>query len=337
MEVDFKHVQSAHCENGVTTNLLSHSGITQITEPLAFGIGSGIFYIHIPFLKINNGPAISFRSMPGSIFSRTCNALGVKVVRKTFSSREKAQQFLDDCLAKNQPAGCQVGVYFLTYFPKEFRFHFNAHNLVVYGKEGDNYLISDPVMETVTTLSAHDLERVRFAQGALAPKGQIYFPKEHREVNNEQIKKAIIKGIKHSAWFMADTPVPIIGTNGIRFTARQIKTWREKLGVRRGGAYLAQLVRMQEEIGTGGAGFRFVYAAFLQQAHAYIPNDKLLEVSKQFTGIGDLWRSAAVQAAGIYKGRITEQSDFNQMADYLFEIADKETTAFRALSKTKWQ
>ena len=54
---------------------------------------------------------------------------------------------LDECLKAGHPVGCQVGVYYLTYFPKEYRFHFNAHNLIVFGKEDDNYLISDPVME----------------------------------------------------------------------------------------------------------------------------------------------------------------------------------------------
>ncbi|MES2620442.1 MAG: BtrH N-terminal domain-containing protein [Bacteroidota bacterium] len=337
MELNFKHIQAAHCENGVTTNLLTYSGIHQITEPLAFGIGAGIFYIHIPFLKISGGPAISFRTMPGYIFSRTCSALGVSVVRKTFSSKEKAQKFLDDCLAKGQPAGCQVGVYHLTYFPKEFRFHFNAHNLVVYGKEGGTYKVSDPVMETVTTISAHDLERVRFAKGALAPNGQIYFPKESKAISDERISKAIIKGIKHASWFMTETPVPILGIAGIRFTAARIKTWRESLGVRRGGIYLAQLVRMGEEIGTGGAGFRFVYAAFLQQAHTYVRKDELLEISKQFTAIGDLWRSSSVQASGIYKGRLTEQQDFNVMGDMLLNIADKEKAAFKALQKINWK
>ena len=336
MELNFQHIQAAHCENGVTTNLLKFSGIQQITEPLAFGIGAGIFYIHIPFLKISGGPAISFRTMPGQIFSRTCKALGVTVERKTFSSKEKAQQFLDDCLAKGQPAGCQVGVYHLTYFPKEFRFHFNAHNLVVYGKEEDIYKVSDPVMETVTTISAHDLERVRFAKGALAPKGQIYFPKESKPIADEQIKRAIIKGIKHASWFMTETRVPILGVAGIRFTAGRIKTWRESLGARRGGLYLAQLVRMGEEIGTGGAGFRFVYAAFLQQSHPFVQRDELLEISKQFTAIGDLWRASSVKASGIYKGRLSEQKDFDIMGDMLLEIADKEKSTFKSLYKIKW-
>ncbi len=337
MELNFQHIQAAHCENGVTTNLLRYAGMHQITEPLAFGIGAGIFYIHIPFLKISGGPAISFRTMPGQIFSRTCKALGVPVERKTFNSKEKAQQFLDECLAKGQPAGCQVGVYHLTYFPKEFRFHFNAHNLVVYGKQGDIYNVSDPVMETVTTISAPDLERVRFAKGALAPNGQIYFPKEGRPITEPQISKAIVKGIKHAAWFMTETPMPILGIAGIRFTAGRIKTWREALGPRRGGIYLAQLVRMGEEIGTGGAGFRFVYAAFLQQAHPFVKKDELLEISKQFTAIGDLWRASSVQASGIYKGRLTTQQDFNVMGDMLLHIADKEKEAFKGLLKIKWK
>ncbi|HRG52913.1 MAG TPA: BtrH N-terminal domain-containing protein, partial [Bacteroidia bacterium] len=65
MEKEFKHIQTAHCENGVATSLLKYHGLGFMTEPLAFGIGSGLFYLHIPFLSINNGPAITYRSMPG--------------------------------------------------------------------------------------------------------------------------------------------------------------------------------------------------------------------------------------------------------------------------------
>ena len=135
---------------------------------------------------------------------------------------------------------------------------------------------------------------------------------------------------------MTETPVPILGVAGIRFTAGRIKTWRESLGARRGGLYLAQLVRMGEEIGTGGAGFRFVYAAFLQQAHSFVKRDELLEISKKFTAIGYLWSAYSVQPSGIYKGRMTKQQDFNVMGDMLLNIADKEKAAFKALYKIKW-
>src|SRR4030081_2963582 len=134
MKIDFEHLQAAHCENGVTTNLLRSVGVNKLTEPLSFGIGSGIFFIYIPLMKINNGPAIAFRTQPGLIFKRTCKLLGIPVTRKKFSSKQEAEQFLLQCLEQGKPVGCQVGVYYLSYFPKEYRFHFNAHNLIVYGK-----------------------------------------------------------------------------------------------------------------------------------------------------------------------------------------------------------
>lgn len=336
MKLNFEHVQAAHCENGVTTSLLQNVGIHQITEPLAFGIGAGLFFVYVPLVKINNGPAIAFRSLPGWVFKRTCKALDIPVVRKKFSSKEKAQAYLDACLEAGHPVGCQVGVYYLPYFPKEYRFHFNAHNLIVYGKEGDNYLISDPVMETVTTITSYELERVRFAKGALSPKGQLYYPVEGRPVTDDQIRKAIKSGIAKNVSSMIHFTGPIAGVNGIRFIAKRIKNWRDKLGLKTAGLYLAQLVRMQEEIGTGGGGFRYIYGAFLQQSHAYLPNDDLLEISRQFTKSGDLWRESAIQASGIYKGRIGSQADFDQMGDYLLEIAETEQQAFTSLSKIKW-
>ncbi len=337
MKIDFEHIQSAHCETGVTTNLLRHIGVSKMTEPLAFGIGAGLFFVYIPFLKINNGPAIAFRTLPGLVFSRTCKSLGIPVARKKFSGKEKAEEVLMESLEKGRPVGCQVGVYYLSYFPKEYRFHFNAHNLVVFGKEQDNYLISDPIMEHPTTLTSYELGRVRFAKGALAPRGQLYYPQPGAPVTDEQIKRAIRSGIQKNINNMLHIPGPIAGVKGIRYTGKRIKKWRSSLGLKKAGLYLAQLVRMQEEIGTGGGGFRYIYGAFLQEALAYHPQEALLEISTMFTRSGDAWREAAVLASGIYKGRLGSQEDFNTMGDHLLEIAELEKQAFTALSKIKWQ
>jgi hypothetical protein len=338
MKVDFEHRQAAHCESGVTSNLLSKISGDKITEPLAFGIGAGLFFAYIPFIKINNGPAIAFRTMPGDIFKRTCKSLGIPVRSKKFSSKEQAEAFLQERLNEGQPVGCQVGVYYLSYFPREYRFHFNAHNLVVFGKDEDNYLISDPIMETPTTLTSYELQRVRFAKGALAPKGQVYYPESNTSITNEQIRQAIKNGIKKNVFNMLSIPGWFAGVDGIRYTGKKIKGWRDKLGIKTAGSYLAQLVRMQEEIGTGGGGFRYMYGAFLQEAYGYhTQQDELIDIASQFTQAGDLWRTAAVHAAGIYKGRLGSQEDFNTMGDYLLEVADLEDAAFKALKKIQWR
>src|ERR1700710_221929 len=98
MKIDFEHRQAAHCESGVTTNLLWQSSNGKITEPLAFGIGAGLFFAYIPLIKINNGPAIAFRTLPGYIFNRTAKSLGIPVISKRFGSKQKAQVYLDECL-----------------------------------------------------------------------------------------------------------------------------------------------------------------------------------------------------------------------------------------------
>lgn len=329
MQTNFIHHQSAHCENGVASNLLKFNGIN-INEPMIFGIGSGLFFFYLPFLKVNHAPAISYRPMPGAIFNKAAKRLGIKVKRIKFSSPKEAQKALELNLKNNIPTGLQVGVYNLTYFPDEYRFHFNAHNLVVYGKEGGNFLVSDPVMETVTTLTEKELEKVRFAKGALAPKGQMYYPIVIPE--NIDWETAIKKGIKNTCNDML-APVPIVGVKAIRWVAKSIPKWSTKLGVKVTNHYLAQLIRMQEEIGTGGGGFRFIYAAFLQEAAVTLKNDKLKELSKEMTIIGDLWRNFAVNAARVYKNRSNQVDVYNSLSKEMLHLADLEEAFFKKLKK----
>ncbi len=329
METNFVHHQSAHCENGVASNLLKQQGIN-ISEPMVFGIGSGIFFFYLPLLKVNHAPAISYRPMPGFIFNRAAKRLGIRIKRVKFSSKKNAQIALEENLRNNIPTGLQVGVYHLTYFPDEYRFHFNAHNLVVYGKKGNTFLISDPVMETVTTLTEVELEKVRFAKGALAPKGQMYFPIHIPEKIDWEL--AIKKGIKNTCRDML-APMPIIGVKGIRYVAKSIPKWADKRGTKVANHYLAQMVRMQEEIGTGGGGFRFIYAAFLQEASAVLKNDTLYALSKEMTLIGDLWRDFAVNASRVYKNRSNQTDVYNSLSKELLHIADLEENFYKALKK----
>ncbi|AEH01924.1 BtrH N-terminal domain-containing protein [Lacinutrix sp. 5H-3-7-4] len=329
MEIKFTHHQTAHCENGVISNLMKHNGFN-ISEPMAFGIGSGLLFCYIPFLKVNHAPSFSYRSMPGTIFKRFAKRTGIKIKRQKFKNSKDAKAVLDKNLKDNNPVGLQVGVFGLTYFPDEYRFHFNAHNLVVYGKNENTYLISDPVMETVTTLTDKELEKVRFAKGALAPKGHMYYPVDFpKELS---LEKAIVKGIKHTCRDML-APMPVIGVKGIKYTAKLIRKWPKTKGTKKANHYLGQIVRMQEEIGTGGGGFRYIFAAFLQEASKVLNNDKLLELSKEMTLIGDLWRDFAVDASRIYRNRSSKVDGYNDIANQLEIIADKEKAFFTTLKK----
>ncbi|MBE8713904.1 BtrH-related acyltransferase DarH [Sphingobacterium hungaricum] len=329
MQQEFKHHITAHCENGVASNLLKNKGL-DISEPMVFGIGAGLFYVYLPFIKVNHAPGISYRPMPGWIFNGLAKRLGIKIKRQKFSTPEKAKAVLDENLKNNNPAGLQVGVYHLPYFPDDYRFHFNAHNLVVYGKEDGQYLVSDPTMETIHKMTDAELEKVRFAKGFLAPKGHIYYPIYIPEKIDWET--AIRKGIQKVCSNML-APVPIIGVKGIRMVARAIAKWPTKYGVKKANYYLAQMVRMQEEIGTGGGGFRYIYSAFLQEAGKKINNPQLVSLSEEMTKIGDLWRDFAVKASRVYKQRSNEEDVYSSLSNDLLHLADLEEDFFKKLKK----
>jgi hypothetical protein len=93
--------------------------------------------------------------------------------------------------------------------------------------------------------------------------------------------------------------------------------------------FIGHVVRMQEEIGTGGAGFRFIYAGFLQEAAQLLDKPQLQQMSERLIAIGDGWRAFALKAARMVKGR--EPVDPVALAGKLREQAQQEEDFFRDL------
>ncbi|MET7001320.1 BtrH N-terminal domain-containing protein [Chitinophaga defluvii] len=328
----FKHVQTAHCESGVISNMFGHYGL-QISEPMAFGIGAGIFFGHLPFVKVNGVPGTTYRIWPGAIFQRVCKRLGVKMELQKFSSPQKAMTALDNVIEKGIPVGVLSSVYYLPYFPPSYRFHFNAHNLVIYGKEGENYLVSDPVMDTVTQIDPESLIQARFAKGFPEPKGKMYYPLHVPE--KVSLHKPIKEGIDQACHFMLKVPIPLFGVKGIRFLAGRVKNYPEKVGDRKAVLYLGNIIRMQEEIGTGGAGFRFLYAAFLQEAAMLLQKEELSVLSQDLTKVGDIWRNFAFHAGRVCKSRAADGVSYKELSEMLVQCSVEEEQLFRRLSKVK--
>jgi hypothetical protein len=328
VKIPFEHRPSAHCENGVTSNLLNYYNIN-LSEPMIFGIGSGLFFSYMPFIKLNYLPVISFRPLPGWIFKRITKRLNIKISRRKFANSQAAMAALDQNISKGIPTGCLVGVFHLTYFPRPYRFHFNAHNIIVFGRENGDYLISDPVMENPEKLSYEDLKRVRYAKGTYPPVGRMYFVKSISD--SYDLPEAIIKGIRKTSKDMLNIPIPLFGVKGIRYLAKSIKRWPRRLGPKKASLYLGQVIRMLEEIGTGGAGFRFIYAAFLQEAATVLNKDWLNDLSKEMTMVGDRWRQFAIMSGRIFKERAKSEENYESAANILLDIADREESIFKKL------
>jgi hypothetical protein len=90
---------------------------------------------------------------------------------------------------------------------------------------------------------------------------------------------------------------------------------------------------MQEEIGTGGAGFRFMYASFLQELAAatrYLP---LEAMAQRLVAIGDRWQEFAIACARMIKRR--DPLEPRALGARLRELAADEQTFFQDLNRAR--
>lgn len=333
MEITFEHRTAAHCENGVTANLLRFYGY-DYPEPLIFGLSSSLYFVHLPFIRLAGFPVTSFRPLPGVIFARVTRLLGFGTRKSIFLNRKNAVRQLDRLIERGIPAGCVVGMYFLPYMPPEYRFHFNAHNICVVGREGDDYLISDPLATEKVTIPSGDLLRARFARGTYPPFGKLYWitsPPKHEP----DMKKLLHKAIRKNCYRMIHQPgpVPFVGVNTFGYLGNRIPKFPQRYGNRQAALHLVQIIRMMEEIGTGGAGFRFLYAAFLQQAAEITGIGELNDFSLRLTDIGDQWRTFASEAGRISKNRSPDGVDYQTIGDRLKAIGRQEQRFFTDLER----
>lgn len=331
--IDYTHRQAGHCESGATSNLFKFYG-HDISEPMAFGIGNGLYFSYIPFLKIQFAPMISFRNLPNTVFHRSMKYLDIDatVIRKIQDPKE-AMLALDRNLEKGIPTGMQVGVFNLTFFPPEYRMHYNMHNIVCFGKEGNLYHISDTVMETPQVLTYEDLLRVRYAKGAFAPKGKMYWINSMKK--DLDIKSAVNAGIKKTVYEMIKIPFPLIGVKGIRWMSRDLRKWPKKHGNEKAAFYLGQIMRMAEDFGTGGAGFRYIYGAFLKEAGEKFNHSGLMEASVMMGKTANRWREFTYIGARNCKSRSKPEEDYGMLGDIMSEIADMEERVYKKLDKIK--
>jgi len=329
MPDSFVHAHASHCESGVMSSLLRHHGLP-MSEAMVFGLASALSFAYLPFVRINGLPLVSYRMPPRAIIRGLARSLRLDIRFETFRSPSAGMERLDALLASGTLVGLQTSVFWLPYFPPDLRFHFNAHNVLVYGRERDDYLVSDPVGETTVRCARADLERARFAKGVLAPKGLLYFmtttPPAPDWAGLGQ------RALARTARIML-APLPLVGVVGMRMLARQI----ERLPLADGGEsarlYIGNIVRMQEEIGTGGGGFRFLYASFLQELAAKTGYAVLEGLAGRLVEIGDRWREFALASARMIRGR--DALSPPALAEHLRALAADEKLFFQNLNRAQ--
>lgn len=331
----YKHLQGGHCESGSVSSIVTNYGF-DLSEPMAFGIASNIGFVYLPFVKIWGRPLIAWRMLPQSIVKGVQKRLGIRFCVKTYdyNHEEEAMDELDRLLDEGRPVGMQVSIAYLEYFLGDFRLPNNTHMTIVSGREGDEYLINDPLWDCPTRVRREDLRKARFSRGPNAPKGFMFYPLEFPETID--YKRAVKKSIKRVQFMMLQPMFPYYGVLGIKTFARAIRRLQKNPDKKYVRGMIGHFVLFQEEVGTGGGGFRYMYAAFLREAYDLLKIPELLEASKKFTAIGDKWRLAAASCGKFIQGK-TDEVDLEKAARLYRECGEEEKEAYLLLKKIRWK
>jgi hypothetical protein len=320
-EVPFKHKMGAHCESGAVTSLLNNAGL-EITEPMVFGISSGIFFAYFHKMKSFTFPTFIVRNKPGQMRINLSKRLEIPFYTEDFKTVEEGEERLDQLLEQNIPVGVQVDFFYMDYLPHWERVHINVHYIVIVGKEDSQYIVSDSYFPQLVGLKAESLRKARFAGGSMSPKGFLFYPEMIPQ--NPDYPKAVKKGIEKACFNMLKIPMPFLGVKGIRTFAKKIMEWpRFARDIEHLSHEIMKINILLEDQGTGGAGFRFIFASFLQQASAILGNPELERLSK-----------ISLFAARIGKNRDLGEDRFRELSRLIYERADLEEKFFRELRKT---
>jgi hypothetical protein len=328
----FNHKMAAHCETGAVTSLLNNAGL-EITEPLVFGISSGIFFGYFHKMKSFAFPTFIVRNKPGSIRTNLAKRLGIRFHSEKFRNPDEGMKRLDELIGKGIPVAVQVDFFYMDYLPEWERVHINVHFIVVVGKTGSKYIVSDSYFPKLVELEESSMREARFAGGSMAPKGFLFHP----EFIPDKIDyaKAIRKGTRKACFNMLSIPIPFLGVKGIRRFGNKITEWPSfARDIEHLSHEIMKINVLLEDQGTGGAGFRFMYATYLQQAAEIMNNPGWNDLSREMMNIGDGWREISLFAARIGKNRDLGRNRMEELGTMLKGRADAEEDFFRRLKKS---
>ena len=293
----YRHQVAAHCETGTLRNMLACKGI-EVSEQLLFGVGSGVFFAYLPFIKtLSSFPAIALRQPIGDIVKNVARSCGLKLFYREFSTTDEAVRKVNDLLDTGRPAAVSVDMFYMKYLPGFMQIHAPAHFILLVGREGDAYAVSDPYLLDLGTLHVRDLRLALSTHAALSPNNLVYTIEDGARGGIDWRRPAVT-GMKRTINRMLMLPLLrnllfLLGVEGINTFASAILSWPRKFKgfkLREGLLFVPVIF---EEQGTGGGAFRMMYGAFLQQVADMFGSTEIRDLAGRMLENGQAWREAS--------------------------------------------
>ncbi|CAM5718493.1 MULTISPECIES: BtrH N-terminal domain-containing protein [Streptomyces] len=276
----------AHCETAALHKVLAHHG-TEVSEPLLFGVAGGISFMHMP--KGPEGRAfVGGRNGPFPDFTRRMAAgVGLRLEVVLPPDPETAWEQVRGQLTLGSPVIVYGDLFHLPYY--QATRHFGAHAFVVLDHDPDagTVTVSDRCVAP-RTLSLDDLAAARGSEHPPFPPRHAWLRADWaaaREPSADDIRH----GVRVSCAAMRNPVVPTFGLRGLAAYGAGLdhlvrRSPAEDVVTALSGAYVDF-----ELAGTGGCGFRAMFADFLAEAATRTADQALERAVPLARGAVDAW------------------------------------------------
>lgn len=290
----YDHQIGSHCESGTFRNLLTNTGF-EISEPMAFGIGTGIAFYYVFFARGPSGlPLVALRKAPGAIFKTASKRLHVDLQKRQYKHVDQAIEHATRLIGEGIPVAATVDMFYMKYLPSFIQVHAPFHFILLVGRDGDRFAVSDPYFGGIGTLHIEDLKAAWETHAPMAKDNRLFYL-NGSVPSLERLKPAVKQGIKDTCGTMTIPPlinkmVPFVGIEGIRTFAKKMRAWPDTYrGVQLREGILFTAVTFEEQ-GTGGGAFRLLYGSFLQEVAELFGSQEMADLAGRIIEHGNNWK-----------------------------------------------
>ncbi|HET9577873.1 MAG TPA: DUF4872 domain-containing protein [Usitatibacter sp.] len=310
MQLDgFPHIAGIHCSSSSIADILRYDG-QPLSEAMVFGLGSGLGFIlstdarYSPAYRFN-GRALDLEGKFYALFGARLPWAG----RWDPATMERA-------LRQGRPVIAQTDIAYLPYYDGV---HFPLHGIVVTGWDGAHARVADTYSGELQTIEAGQLRDALAGEGSPFMDPPFRFapaPRIDAKIDADTLGRAILVAARE----MLEPAVAGTGIPAMRKLVGEHAAWRDSPDWAWSARFAYQGI---EKRGTGGGGFRRLYAAFLEESLPVLPAIGKVRAVARMRESAQRWSAMAQELKRAFVD--ADASRIEAAADRLDEIAVHES------------
>lgn len=286
------HEPRKHCGSGSLSDVMNYLG-HNLSEPMCLGIGCGVgfFYVKGDFLNPTRLFYLRTMTLEPDFFKH----LGIPFSWKKEQNNQKAFEDVKSCVRNGIPVLLQTDLYYMKYYNSST--HFPGHVVALWGYDDEKKesYVSDTHFEGLQTLTYEELEKARTSQAPPFPLENNWCEINHREplTNMAKVIRASMRACANEM-LRKNPDVPEFvktGVPGIQALSGELPGWAEIKDVSWACRFAYQMI---EKRGTGGGGFRQLYADFLKESEPLVQEIQKFGLSDMMQKSSSLWTEIAL-------------------------------------------